>query len=134
MADYFIYYIYLLGDVSSRGILVFCGVQTMNDLGAEIERVRDEKAKAWANSMWQSSMPDYPQTFRKRDQIEFSERDYSSGFDAALAHHPVVIELANTLSHLWRELNNGQVLEPDGPNHKFIECTLKTYEKHRGER
>lgn len=35
------------------------------------------------------------------------------------------------LSHLQRELNNKQTIEPDGPNHKFISSTLELMSQMR---
>lgn len=34
-------------------------------------------------------------------------------------------KLREALEHLFREMNNGQTLEPDGPNHKYIERALR---------
>lgn len=36
--------------------------------------------------------------------------------------------LVDALNHLSRELNNGQCLEPNGPNHAYIERELTSYD------
>lgn len=42
--------------------------------------------------------------------------------------------LIEAMKHVRRELNNGQVLEPGGPNHDLIETALAAYEGSRHER